>query len=226
MVTINWPISWIESTFTSRAKTEELLRPELDRSLLQIDFEKALDFFPTSQTGRWSDLGGTIAVACCGIFLFKPKWPITRITTWGVLAGGVGGTIRGEYTKIRRHAVFVKSLEDRNGFMVSLSNVRLRESMAVGTEQEAVGSLEGGQSSTESTSTRTDTSPHSRWDEIRAANTRNAAQHSSWDALRQNHERNQVARTDDAYSSTESDRAQEQARFDAMLEAERRRSLS
>jgi hypothetical protein len=72
--------------------------------------------------------------------------------------------------------------------------------------------------------TRTDTSPPSRWDEIRAANARNAAQQSSWDALRQNHERNQVARTDDAYSSTENDRAQEQARFDAMLEAERRSS--
>ena len=66
-----------------------------------------------------------------------------------------------------------------------------------------------------------DTSPHSRWDEIRAANARNAAQHSSWDALRQNHERNQVAKIDDAYSFTDSDRAQEQARFDAMLEAER-----
>ena len=99
-----------------------------------------------------------------------------------------------------------------------------------------------------STSTR---SP-SKWDEIRAANARAAAQSSAWDALRQQHERERILERQqqqqrqqqdpDASSSrvgtpgddyfaqppssrySEDDRAQEQARFNAMLDAERRMS--
>ena len=44
-----WPSSWMDKTFTSRARTEQLLRPELDNSLLPSDFEKAVDFLPSSQ---------------------------------------------------------------------------------------------------------------------------------------------------------------------------------
>lgn len=67
--------------------------------------------------------------------------------------------------------------------------------------------------------------PHNRWDEIRAANARNAGRSSSWDALRQGHERSQIAGSSDAASfSAENDRAREQAQFDAMLEAERRKA--
>jgi hypothetical protein len=170
MVPNHWPATWIESTFTSRAKTEELLRPELDHSLLQTDFEKAVEVFPTIGS-RWSvrlpilanfvsfliiaqSVGGIMAatVACCGIALCKPKWPITRITTWAALAGGVGSPILGECLRFRRHIGFIQSLEDKNGFFSSLSNVRTRELMALGIEQEAVGFLgEGGQSGTEST---------------------------------------------------------------------------
>ena len=61
----------------------------------------------------------------------------------------------------------------------------------------------------------------SRWDEIRAANARNTGRQSSWDALRQNHERDRVQK---AEGESGSERAQEQARFDAMLEAEEEKS--
>lgn len=69
----------------------------------------------------------------------------------------------------------------------------------------------------------------SRWDEIRTANA--AAKPSSWDAVRQRHERAAAAAADKTRSAglsnsvedqTEIDRAQEQARFDAVLEAERK----
>lgn len=67
-----------------------------------------------------------------------------------------------------------------------------------------------------------------RWDEIRAANA--AAKPSSWDAIRQRHERATAAAdkrrsagtATNAEDQTELDRAQEQARFDAVLEAERK----
>lgn len=71
-------------------------------------------------------------------------------------------------------------------------------------------------------STGTNTASHGRWDELRAANIKQAGLNSSWDALRQSHERGRVADATDASQSTENDRAQEQAQFDAMLEAERR----
>ncbi|KAK7694813.1 hypothetical protein QCA50_002001 [Cerrena zonata] len=77
-----------------------------------------------------------------------------------------------------------------------------------------------------------------KWDEIRAANAR-GAQNSAWDVLRQQHERErmlerqqQQQRSSDngSFASppstrySDDDRAREQARFDAMLEAERRMS--
>ncbi|KAI0094765.1 hypothetical protein BDY19DRAFT_41156 [Irpex rosettiformis] len=69
----------------------------------------------------------------------------------------------------------------------------------------------------------------SRWDEIRAVNA-HAGKSSTWDVLRQTHERRQIP---DSTQSTEVpstpplndaevERAREQARFDALLEAERK----
>lgn len=78
-----------------------------------------------------------------------------------------------------------------------------------------------------------------RWDEIRAANARNSGKASSWDVLREQHERERVSSSsgnNDASSdpssfartpsTSELVRAAEQARFDALLEAERKLSSS
>jgi hypothetical protein len=68
-----------------------------------------------------------------------------------------------------------------------------------------------------------------RWDQIRAANLRATAQHSSWDVLRQNYERRRIRTGDSGISPGQDgpgyDRAAEQAKFDAMLEAERRKAM-
>ncbi|KAH8102433.1 hypothetical protein BXZ70DRAFT_1006359 [Cristinia sonorae] len=67
--------------------------------------------------------------------------------------------------------------------------------------------------------------PKSRWDEIRAANSRGISKSSSWDVLREKHERGRVApQESQPTSSHDADRAMEQAKFDALLEAERRQS--
>ncbi|KAG2118428.1 hypothetical protein DEU56DRAFT_747713 [Suillus clintonianus] len=71
--------------------------------------------------------------------------------------------------------------------------------------------------------------PKNRWEEIRAANARSAGYVSSWDTIRQRHERNRLP---DSTSSPPSnnpgidERTTEQAKFDAILEAERRRGQS
>lgn len=73
---------------------------------------------------------------------------------------------------------------------------------------------------------RPDPTPlRTRWDEIRAANLRSVGQ-SSWDTIRQRHERSRLpdssAPPSDSSSITEADeRAAAQAKFDALLEAER-----
>lgn len=70
--------------------------------------------------------------------------------------------------------------------------------------------------------------PKNRWEEIRAANARSAGYVSSWDAIRQRYERNRMpsstsSQSNGPPSSATDDRAAEQAKFDAILEAERRR---
>jgi hypothetical protein len=91
-------------------------------------------------------------IACYGFLLRKPKWSMTRPTTWVALVGAAAaGAIFGVNMKLQAHARFINSLQDRNGFIRSLSNVKLGGPVAVDMEQEAIGSLEGGQSSTEST---------------------------------------------------------------------------
>jgi len=73
----------------------------------------------------------------------------------------------------------------------------------------------------------------SRWGQIRAANS-NTGHLSSWDTIRQAHEHNRVQSPSSSRSQQhealdferkeESTRALDEARFDAMLEAERRRT--
>jgi len=170
-------LSWMDKTFTSRAKTEELLRPELDNSLLPSDFEKAVDFLPSSQR-RWQVRVSLFSisanplnvrqVACViaagsvvsgyGIFLRKPPWSLARVSIWGGLAG-VGGSMVGQFMRGRAHAEFFHSLQDRDGFVRSLSNVRtrlggagsMRTDIVEAKAQEAIGSPAGAQNGSELT---------------------------------------------------------------------------
>jgi len=73
--------------------------------------------------------------------------------------------------------------------------------------------------------------PKNRWEEIRAVNARPAGYVSSWDTIRQRYERNKLpsstsSQSNGPPSSATDDRATEQARFDAILEAERRKGRS
>ncbi|KAG0708957.1 hypothetical protein DFH29DRAFT_842741 [Suillus ampliporus] len=75
------------------------------------------------------------------------------------------------------------------------------------------------------------TQPKNRWEEIRAANARSSGYVSSWDTIRQRHERNRLpnstsSQSNDPPLSATDDRAAEQAKFDTILEAERRRGQS
>ncbi|KAH7911950.1 hypothetical protein BJ138DRAFT_855593 [Hygrophoropsis aurantiaca] len=70
----------------------------------------------------------------------------------------------------------------------------------------------------------------SRWEEIRELNKRNAGQQSSWDTIRQQHERRNLsamaAQRESGTKDPQDERALDQAKFDAMVEAERRNGIS
>lgn len=72
-----------------------------------------------------------------------------------------------------------------------------------------------------------DPRPQTKWDQIRAENARNAGRPSSWDILRQQHERTRIPSSSSTSTPDNSrdDRTLEQARFDALLEAERCKHL-
>ena len=44
------PLTWLQSSFDTRARTEQLLSPELhDGTITQHDFDATVDFFPGAQ---------------------------------------------------------------------------------------------------------------------------------------------------------------------------------
>jgi len=73
-------------------------------------------------------------------------------------------------------------------------------------------------------------SPASKWEDIRNANARNVGRQTSWDVLRQRHERsklpNSTSPPDGSPAGNTDERTAAQARFDALLEAERRKGKS
>jgi hypothetical protein len=68
-----------------------------------------------------------------GIFIRKPRWTFTKVSFWGGLAA-FGGSSTGQAIRVYAHLEFIRSLEDRNGFLKSLSNVNTRLGSAGSTK--------------------------------------------------------------------------------------------
>lgn len=64
-------------------------------------------------------------VTAYGILWKKPAWTITRAAILGGLSGA-GGSAGGQFLRLRAHADFVRSLDDRDGFLQAMSNVHDR----------------------------------------------------------------------------------------------------
>lgn len=262
-------VQWLDQTFSSRARTEVLLRPELEAGVItEHDYAVATTFLPGYHRYYPYAYGAiaTTLTASYGVMVRRPRWSHGRMVALSSAAYFLGAVF-GQVRRAVAHAGFVRTLDDRAQFFQALQNVNRRlggddnaslewgddpaaprqhqhqhqrneqqktdmSGDAVPAEQESAWSASpspvprnapsGGQSSTSSAQS-------TRWDEIRAANARNARS-SSWDALRQQHQRPAVVDTvqpsPGSYSGAESDteRIAEQARFDALLEAERKLS--
>ncbi|KAH7883660.1 hypothetical protein F5I97DRAFT_1831345 [Phlebopus sp. FC_14] len=196
-----------------------------------------------------------VAVTAYGWFLARPRWRMGRLALSN-LGAMVAGTMYGQLRQLRAHKQFVDALEDPEGFITAMNHVHHRlgateslpftlhpvrterieiqrddgsANLAQGPEMVREDDWDQPQSQSQSAAVN-EARPKSRWEEIRAANARNVGHQSSWDVIRQLHERGKLpppsSRAAVPQSRDVDDRAAEQARFDAILEAERRRGQS
>ncbi|KAA1467934.1 hypothetical protein DENSPDRAFT_926975 [Dentipellis sp. KUC8613] len=276
-----YPLPWLEGTFYSRARTEALLRPELENgTITPHDFNAAVDFYPRSHR-HWPIAGMFIGGAGALLFERAFRRPKLNLGRWGALGmfSSFTGLVVGQIKRAQAHRDFVTSLENRTGFFRALENVNARTGgrrpLGLPTEdsheskhapapaptpasvprrvppiatvdhsvsepvpeafsetwredgRDAIPDPPVSEPSEPAAEARED-HPRSRWDEIRIANTR-GTQQTSWDKLRQGRPaapRVTVQKVEEqapasASAEAEAERAREQAKFDAMLEAER-----
>ncbi|KAF8446031.1 hypothetical protein L210DRAFT_3610585 [Boletus edulis BED1] len=252
-------ITWLHKTFTTRQRTAELLRPELDEHILSPhDYELATRFLPGPSID-WHlvyGAGTSAAVYGYGSYLARPKWNIWRLRLGSVAAFLIGSTY-GTFQQFVLHHRFANSLDNPQGFILALNHVdeRLGGSGQIGfafqemlakkpeikpdldhtSHPQDVAMVPEGwardHDNTDGDVSRSDpTRLRTRWDEVRAANARSFGQ-SSWDTIRQRHERSRLPHpsgppTNSSPSTEADDRTAAQAKFDALLEAERRRDQS
>ncbi|KAH9984163.1 hypothetical protein BJV77DRAFT_918024, partial [Russula vinacea] len=208
------PFTWLESTFNTRARTEQLLLPELDDGLItQRDFEAAVDFFPGAQR-YYSIAGGiigTLSIIVYGQLLRRPPIPINRIASLSAVASA-GGVIGGTAVRANAHADFFRNLDSQSAFYQAIDNIHSRlgekpsdqhttpaypyPSSDNENQEMADSAVSSRRSWEESSVNRAAVGPKSsaarpsqsksRWEEIRAEHARSIATRSSWDELRQN----------------------------------------
>ncbi|KIK80857.1 hypothetical protein PAXRUDRAFT_833288 [Paxillus rubicundulus Ve08.2h10] len=229
---MSYPLDWLCRTFPTRERTIELLRPELeDNALSRHDYELATRFLPGPHQ-RWSIVyaGGVSGAAFgYGYYVARPRWSVAKLG-FGTAAAFMLGMTFGAFRQFMAHYQFANSLEDPQGFMNALNHVdkRLGGSGSIGFTLQRIRreSLEAGQG--------TDHAKHilgpemvreEDWGE-QQDNTNANMSRPTETTSRQRHERTKLPNSKssprDGTPTSEADqRAAAQAKFDALLEAER-----
>ncbi|KAG1755188.1 uncharacterized protein EDB91DRAFT_1233942 [Suillus paluster] len=243
---MSYPLHWLKTTFSSRTRTVELLQPELEKGVItQHDFDTATRFLPGGHR-HWPAIYGVGAAGATlgyGHSMARPRWSHTKLV-WGSGAATLVGMVFGQVRQVLAHRQFTEALENPGGFIEALQNIdrrlggdghlgftleRIRKDGARLDDTATSGSREHGPEMV--TGSTQAAQPKNRWEEIRAVNARSSGYVSSWDTIRQRHERNRLPNSTSSQShdlppSASDDRAAEQAKFDAILEAERSRGQS
>ncbi|KAG5648069.1 hypothetical protein DXG03_007104 [Asterophora parasitica] len=255
MPDLRYNIRWVESTFSSLATTESLLAPERDAGTISSnDYTAATNFLPGFHR-HYRDVGTFAAIP----FLYavrRRNWGLPR-TALFLLPVSFVGFVAGHVASITAHYNFVRSIEDPEGFSQAMLNIQkhtgsypppgptiVRQGGKWAVDHDAdtppihtleqhtspMPSMISDASAPSSSLAATPPAPPSKWDQIRAVNSRTST-NSSWDALRQNHERTRVPASNmnslndggasDFDRTRGDDRAAEQAKFDELLEKER-----
>ncbi|EMD42227.1 hypothetical protein CERSUDRAFT_110760 [Gelatoporia subvermispora B] len=219
------------------------------------DYELAAMFLPGSHRHYPKLYAATFGLSLAAFgYLRKPRWSRTRILVASSTAA-LFGMLQGHVSQVRAMNKFKQQLEDPGAFAKALVHCHQRTGimekhrwmLPPGAEQQLSGKntqadeqawsvdsqplAASGSSSVDqrvelpATSPESEDRPRTRWDELRVANARNVASDSSWESLRQIHERQQVSTSQPDDQPEMDERALEQAKFDALLEEERRKAM-
>ncbi|KAK7058885.1 hypothetical protein VNI00_001509 [Paramarasmius palmivorus] len=228
---------------------KKILAPQADNGYLsEHDLVQTAEFMGVCGTLPVVPLVNSIAigmtVAAVSTRLRIPRTLLGRSTlTASTTAGSYIVSNTEEANDRRRDLLFPrfwKSLEDPSGVLLALQTITNRyptfepstsspgqfldapAPSPVFVDEHAPSSMPVAKSQTAPTPAP---QAHSRWDEIRSKNAKQATP-SAWDALRETHQRSQIQSKEGTSKGTEvpapqDDRAKAQAEFDAMVERER-----
>ncbi|KAF8496654.1 hypothetical protein JB92DRAFT_3125972 [Gautieria morchelliformis] len=229
----------------TRDRVEELLRPELeDGTITWNDFERTKRFASVNRT-YWpvcrshklttdillaKTVTGSLSAASMvyyGHWYRRPPWSKLSLLLIAPIAYTVG-TFPGAIAQMLAVRRFRRDLEDPNGLLAALGR-RVRLALTGSGDRDSKHIQSYPPSSVEDANSTSSSDSQGRWAEIRRASA--AATTSTWDNIRQAHERpktNQpessdasLGHSDDSLGHSDDSRT-EQAKFDALLEAERK----
>ncbi|KAI0080082.1 hypothetical protein K474DRAFT_1658343 [Panus rudis PR-1116 ss-1] len=123
-----YPVQWLDSTFRSRSRTEELLRPDLESGLItEHDYNLARDFLPGYHRYYPFAYGTLTSTAWVLFGRHNRRWSFTnpRLVLSSFITGTMGATW-GQIERAKAHLQFTKSLENPTGFAQALENVNRR----------------------------------------------------------------------------------------------------
>ncbi|KAF8974013.1 hypothetical protein BDZ97DRAFT_1777987 [Flammula alnicola] len=197
----------MDSVFRSKTITEALLSPEREAgNITPHDYEASLNFLPNYHR-QYPVLGAVAATAL--IYSFRsPKWNQVKSAAT-IFTFGFGGYGFGKMAFLSAHFNYLRSIENPHGFQKAMEHVQaqvgapkagiiierpyeispddLDPDHTPDNESQLILPTASDSQSGKAPAQK----PHTKWDEIRAANNR-TAQNSSWDSLRQKHEREAV----------------------------------
>ncbi|PPQ70779.1 hypothetical protein CVT24_001066 [Panaeolus cyanescens] len=208
---------WVDSVFTTRSKTEQLLAPERELgNISHHDYEAAVAFFPNYH--RHLAIVGFLLGSISPFAIRHPRINGRRpfiIAVLGPLGFAIGGGLR-----MASHARFLSSIQDPDGFEKAMKNI---EKVYPPRSEPIMGRTYSSNADDVDLSTNHaivlpsadipqghnkmvehPSKPRSKWEELRQANAK-STETSSWDALRQKYERQKIGPQESASPQEEGD---------------------
>ncbi|KZT05968.1 uncharacterized protein LAESUDRAFT_701470 [Laetiporus sulphureus 93-53] len=123
-----YPIQWLDTTFNSPSRAQELLRPDLESGLITPhDYQLATTFLPGSHR-YWPHMYAAVGSGMTAgyvRYLRRPPMSLGRTTLLATVSGFFGA-VYGQICRAEAHFAFSEMLDDPVAFSQALENVNKR----------------------------------------------------------------------------------------------------